>query len=172
MYRALFTFLSKYFKQNTLFKILFNYSPMYRRSNARLISVSDDIHHVKIKIALNYKNKNYMGTMFGGSMLSATDPIFMIQLIQILGDDYVVWDNATTIRFKKPANQLSYAHFTFSIEEIEQIKKDVAQVNEIDLVKTVPIESNTKEVFAVVEKTIYISTKKHYQAKKKKLNRD
>ena len=101
MYKAIFAFLSKYFKQNTLFKILFNISPMYRRSNARLIHVSEDIHNVKIKISLNYKNRNYMGTMFGGSMLSATDPIYMIQLLQILGDDYVVWDKSTNIRFKK-----------------------------------------------------------------------
>ena len=167
MYKALFAFLSKYFKQNALFKILFNFSPMYRRSNARLIHVSEDIHNVKIKISLNYKNRNYMGTMFGGSMLSATDPIYMIQLLQILGDDYVVWDKSTNIRFKKPANQHTFALFEFSPEEIKQIREDVAQNNEIDLVKTLTIEGNENQVFAIVEKTIYISTKPHYKAKLK-----
>jgi acyl-coenzyme A thioesterase PaaI-like protein len=171
MYKAIFAFLSKYFKQNKLFKILFNISPMYRRTNARLIEVSDDIHYIKIKIALNYKNRNYMGTMFGGSMLSATDPIYMIQLLQILGDDYVVWDKSTNIRFKKPANKTSYAVFEFNPEEIIQIKKSVTQNNEIDLVKTLTIESEDKNVYAVVEKTIYISTKTFYKEKKKKLNR-
>jgi hypothetical protein len=171
MYKAVFAFLSKYFKKSTLFKILFNYSPMYKRTNARLISVSEDLHKVKIKISLNYKNKNYMGTMFGGSMLSATDPIYMIQLLQILGDDYVVWDKATNIRFKKPANQHSYALFAFTSDEIIQIKEDVATKNEIDLLKTLTIESNSNQIFAVVEKTIYISTKSFYKAKNKKLNR-
>lgn len=112
-----------------------------------------------------------MGTMFGGSMLSATDPIYMIQLLQILGEDYVVWDKATTIRFKKPANQTSFAIFEFSTEEIIQIKKNVNENNEIDLIKTLSIEGNENQVFAVVDKTIYISTKKYYVEKKKKLNR-
>ena len=167
MYKAIFAFMSKYFKKNTLFKILFNISPMYRRTNARLIEVSSDVHRVKIKISLNYKNRNYMGTMFGGSMLSATDPIYMIQLLQILGDDYVVWDKSTNILFKKPANQNSYAIFEFSEQEIIQIKNDVAKNNEIDLVKILTIESNESQVYAIVEKTIYISTKPHYKAKLK-----
>ena len=112
-----------------------------------------------------------MGTIFGGSMLSATDPIYMLQLLQILGNDYVVWDKSTNIRFKKPANEHSYAIFEFTKEEIIQIKNDVAQNNEIDLVKTLTIESNSNQAFAIVEKTIYISTKSFYKAKKKKLNR-
>ena len=171
MYKAIFAFLSKFFKKHTLFKILFNLAPMYRRTNARLIEVSEDIHKVKIKISLNYKNRNYMGTMFGGSMLSATDPIYMIQLLDILGDDYVVWDKSTKIRFKRPANEHAYAIFEFSKDEVKQIKEDVAKNNEIDLVKTLQIESSNNQVFAVVEKTIYISTKPYYKAKKKKLNR-
>lgn len=171
MYKALFAFLSKFFKKNKLFKTLFNLAPMYRRTNARLIEVSEDIHRVKIKISLNYKNRNYMGTMFGGSMLSATDPIYMIQLLDILGDDYVVWDKATNIRFKKPANEHAFAVFEFSNEEIAQIRNEVAQKNEIDFVKSLQIESKNNHVFAVVEKTIYISTKDFYKAKKKKLIR-
>jgi len=167
MYKIIFTFLSKYFKQSTLFKVLFNISPMYRRTNARLVSVSEDIYKVEIRIALNYKNRNYMGTMFGGSMLSATDPIYMIQLLQILGDNYVVWDKSTNIRFRKPANQHSFAVFEFTKYEIEEIRKDVLQNKEIDLVKTINIESKDNQVFAIVEKTIYITTKSHYKEKLK-----
>jgi acyl-coenzyme A thioesterase PaaI-like protein len=167
MYKIIFTFLSKYFKQSTLFKVLFNISPMYRRTNARLVSVSENIYKVEIRIALNYKNRNYMGTMFGGSMLSATDPIYMIQLLQILGDNYVVWDKSTNIRFRKPANQHSFAVFEFTKYEIEEIRKDVLQNKEIDLVKTINIESKDNQVFAIVEKTIYITTKSHYKEKLK-----
>lgn len=167
MYKAIFTFLSKYFKKSTLFKILFNISPMYRRTNARIIEVSEDVYIVKIKIFLNYKNRNYMGTMFGGSMLAATDPIYMIQLLQILGDDYVVWDKSTNIRFRKPANEAGFAVFEFTPEEINQIKQDVALNNEIDLVKNLLIQSKENDVFALVDKTIYISTKKHYKEKLK-----
>ena len=63
---------------------------MYRRSTGRITSVSDDLFMVKVKIPISYKNKNYVGAIFGGSMQAATDPIYMIQLLNILGDDYVV----------------------------------------------------------------------------------
>ena len=54
--------------------------------------------------------------MFGGSMFSAMDPLAMVALIHILGEDYVVWDKSASIQYKRPANQHVHAKFTF--EEI------------------------------------------------------
>jgi hypothetical protein len=34
-------------------------------------------------------------------MYSAVDPIYMVMLIRRLGKDYVVWDKAASIQFKK-----------------------------------------------------------------------
>jgi len=39
---------------------------------------------------------------FGGSIYGALDPIYMVQLINILGGKYVVWDKAATIKFIRP----------------------------------------------------------------------
>jgi len=107
MYETLFTFLNRYFKKATLFKVGFNLSPMYKRSCGKISFASEDLHVVKIKIPLSYKNKNYVGSIFGGSLFAATDPIYMIQLMQILGKDYVVWDKKTDIKFKRPASVCS-----------------------------------------------------------------
>jgi|TARA_B110000967_G_C18846531_1_gene542280 acyl-CoA hydrolase len=60
---------------------------------------------VKVRIKLSYKNSNYVGSIFGGSLLSATDPILMVQLINILGNKHVVWDKAAAIKFKRPAKE-------------------------------------------------------------------
>jgi len=98
--------LEKFFKRSTIFKYGFNFNPAYRRSTARVYFVSDDLLTVKIKIPLNYKNSNYLGTMFGGSMFAATNPIYMIQLITILGDDYIVWDKSGNIQFKRPGKNI------------------------------------------------------------------
>ncbi len=165
MYKITFEFLSKYFSRSSLFKYGFNISPMYRRSVARIVSVSDNLQEVKIKIPLNYKNRNYVGSIFGGSMLSATDPIYMTQLMQILGDDYVVWDKAASIRYKRPARENAYVHFEFTDEEIVKIKSDVLSFKEIDIIKNVNILSASNEVFAELSKTIYISQKSYYKQK-------
>lgn len=67
---------------------------MYRRSNARIQSVSPDLLHIKIRLPLNYKNRNYVGTIFGGSLFAAVDPIPMIQLINLLDESFIVWDKS------------------------------------------------------------------------------
>ncbi len=147
---------------------MFNISPMYRRSCGKLFFVSDDLHVVKVKIPLNYKNRNYVGSMFGGSLFSATDPIYMIQLMNILGSDYVVWDKSTDIRFRRPAYKNAFVTFEFTKEEIEKIIERVKVENAIDIVKQLYITDGKETVFTELDKTIYISTKKYYKARRAK----
>lgn len=93
----------------------------------------------------------------------------MIQLLNILGNSYVVWDKAATIKFKRPAKETCYANFEFTKEEIENLKKYVATHQEITITKNVQITNRTKEVvFAEVSKTIYIAQKKYYKQKLKR----
>jgi len=64
-------------------------------------------------------------------MLSATDLIYMIQLMKILGEDYVVWDKAASIKYKRLGKETIYCEFIFTKEEVEHIKKEVSQKKEI-----------------------------------------
>ena len=166
MYETLFTFLNQYFKKATLFKVGFNMSPMYKRSCGKIIFASEDLHVVKIKIPLSYKNKNYVGSMFGGSLFSATDPIYMIQLMQILGKEFVVWDKKTNIKFKRPAYENAFATFEFSTTEINEIIEKVQSENEMDYTKILHITDKNGTIFAELEKTLYISTKVYYKQKR------
>lgn len=171
MYATAFEILGKVFSKPFLFKHGFNWSPMYRRSTGRVYAVSEDLLDVKIKIPLNYKNRNYVGSIFGGSLSSATDPIYMIQLVQVLGKEFVVWDKAATIRFKRPARETAYANFLFTPAEIDSIKKDVADQKEFDIQKEVEITNKSGSiVFASLHKTIYIADKKFYKNKRKLKN--
>ncbi|MGB1269026.1 MAG: DUF4442 domain-containing protein [Flavobacteriaceae bacterium] len=165
MYKIAFNFLKKYFSEASLFKHGFNLSPMYRRSVGKLVFVSKDLHQVQVQIPLNYKNKNYVGAIFGGSMFSATDPIYMIQLMNILGDGYVVWDKAADIKYKRPARETAHAYFQFSEDEIKNIKESVAAEKEIDFEKSLTITSKNNVVFAELSKTIYIAQKDYYKEK-------
>jgi hypothetical protein len=58
-------------------------------------------------------------------MLVAIDRIFMVQLIQILGDDYVVWDKSVEARYKKLAKSTIYGEFIFSSEDISNKKNSL-----------------------------------------------
>ncbi len=169
MYAGLIKFLKRYIKSSTLFKYGFTLSPMYRRTTGKILAVSEDLHRVSLKIPLSLKNKNYVGSIFGGSLFAATDPIYMIQLIQILGENYVVWDKETTIKFKKPAFKDAYAVFIFDSNEIEDIKSRVQLEKEINFIKKLKITDKEKVVtFSEVQKTIYVADKNFYKSKKKK----
>lgn len=167
MYAKIQKVLEKFMSKSSIYKYGFNLSPMYRRSTGKIINVSDDLLSVKIRIKLSYKNSNYVGSIFGGSLFSATDPIFMIQLLNILDSNYVVWDKAATIKFKRPARETCFVDFIFTLDEIEQIKKVVAEKKEIDFVKNIVITNkDTTVVFAEVSKTIYIADKTYYKEKR------
>jgi len=167
MNKATIKFLEKFFKKSTIFKFGFKFNSAYRRSTGHVYFVSDDLQIVKVKIPLSYKNRNYKGTLYGGAMSSATDPIYMIQLITILGNDYVVWDKSASIRFKRPGNKTLYASFILTSEFLEQIKKDIDLHNEKDYRIKVNLTDNDRVItYAEVERVIYIASKSYYKSKK------
>lgn len=169
VYQTLAAIGSKYIGKPKLFKYGFNLSPMYRRSTARIINISDDLLKVEIKLPISYKNKNYVNSIFGGSMFAAVDPIPMIQLINLLDKNFVVWDKSAEIYFKRPAKENLYADFIFTLEELNDIKNKVSQQNEIEIVKTTLLTNKEKTVtYCEVRKTIYIADKSYFKAKREK----
>lgn len=160
--------LGKIIGNGRLLKIIFNISPMYRRTGGRLVEVSNDLQYVKIKLPLNYKTKNYVGTLYGGHMYSSVDGIYMVQLINILGQEYVVWDKSATIKFKRPGNKTLYAEFKISDEFIAQIKKEINELREKDYSLHVQLRDKEGVVYAEIEKVIYIAAKEFYKEKRKK----
>ena len=150
-----------------MLKFFFNISPMYRRTGGRLIKVSSDLKYVKIKLPLNYKTRNYVGTLYGGQMYSCVDGIYMVQLINILGKEYVIWDKSASIKFRKPGNKTLFAEFILSDDFLEQIQYEVNELKEKDYILKVNLVDKTGVVYAEVEKIIYIALKSYYKEKRK-----
>jgi len=170
MYQFLSRVAKKHFKNSAhkLFKTFFNLSPMYRRSTGRVVNVEKGFWQVDVKIPISYKNRNYAGTIFGGSLFSATDPIYMVQLIQIIGTDYIVWDKSSMVKFKRPANSDAFASFRFSPQEIQELKEEVIEYGEVELLKPVEITNKEGKVFCEIDKTIYVADKAFYKEKRAK----
>ncbi|MEM6643559.1 MAG: DUF4442 domain-containing protein [Bacteroidota bacterium] len=168
MYQFLSRIGKTYFpkSQHKLFKFIFNASPMYRRSTGKVTSVTPGFWRVEVKIPLSYKNRNYAGTLFGGSLFSATDPIYFIQLVQILGKDYIVWDKSSLVKFKRPGTDDAFVTFRFEEQEIANLKARVDSEKEVDIRKIVEIKSRDGLVYCEIEKVIYVAEKKFYKEKK------
>lgn len=162
---ALAKILAKVFGPGKTMKLIFNLWPMYRSTGGRVIKVTDDFKYVKIKLPLTLRTRNYVGTLYGGHMYSCVDGIFMVQLINILGKDYVVWDKAASIRFRRPGNQTLYAEFVIQDAFIEQVKAELAEHGERDYTLHVNLVDKEGKVYAEVEKLLYFATKEAYKDK-------
>jgi len=137
----------------------FNFFPAYRGTGGRLVYVADDYREIRIKLPLNWRTKNYVGTIYGGSIYASIDPIYMLMLIKILGPAYTVWDKAAKIRFRKPGQGTLYADFTLSHEEIAEIKRLAEEAKSVDRIYNVELKDRDGVVHAQIEKTLYIAKK-------------
>ena len=134
----------------------FNLFPAFRGTGARVTYVADDFREMRVKLPLSWRTRNYVGTIFGGSLYGAVDPEYMTMLIKILGRGYIVWDKAATIRFKKPGRGTLYARFVVTEEEIATIRRLLETEASIDRVYNVDLTDGDGVVHATIEKTIYI----------------
>ena len=137
----------------------FNFFPAYRGTGARITYIASDWREVRVKVPLNWRTRNYVGTIYGGSMYAAVDPIYMIMLIKILGPEYVVWDKAAAIRFKRPGKTTLYAKFNLTTEEIAAIRTAAGATPSIERNYVVELVDAAGTLHASVDKTIYIRRK-------------
>ena len=136
----------------------FNLFPAYRGTGARVTFIADDFRAVRVRLPLSWRTRNAVGTIFGGSMYGAVDPIYMIMLIRLLGPDYIVWDKAAQIRFLKPGRTTLYATFTIGEEELETIRR-ATEDGPVDRTYSVELVDEESVSHAAVTKTIYIRRK-------------
>lgn len=102
-------------------KRLLNIYPPYLGAGIHVDSISDDFRDVVVSMKLRWYNRNYVGTHFGGSLASMTDPFYMLMLMNILGKGYIVWDHSTRIRFIRPGRGRVVARFHLSQEQIDGV---------------------------------------------------
>ncbi len=114
---------------------------------------------MRVRVPLSWRTRNYVGTIFGGSMYGAVDPIYMLMLIQRLGPNYTVWDKAATVRFRRPGRTTLFAHFVVHDDEIRTIKTLLAGQEKIDRTYRIDLVDREGEVHATVEKVITIRSK-------------
>jgi hypothetical protein len=151
--------MSEPFLRRILPRRLMNLWPCYWGTGVRLKYVSKDFREIRLDVPLNWRTRNYVGTIFGGSMYGAVDPIYMLMLIKNLGPSYEVWDKAATIRFKKPGRTTLHASFTLNQEEIDQIRQELSNADSIDRIYNVDLTDEKGTACATVEKIIHIRKK-------------
>ena len=137
----------------------FNLFPAYCATGARITYVASDFREVRIRLPLSWQTRNYVGTIFGGSMYAAVDPVYMLMLIKNLGREYIVWDKSACINFKKPGRTALVARFLLDQREIDLIRQELEHARHIDRNYLVELTDDQGIVHASIEKVLYIRRK-------------
>jgi acyl-coenzyme A thioesterase PaaI-like protein len=136
-------------------------------TSIRVTRLDDDLRAVDVEMRLTRWNRNYMGVHFGGSLFAMTDPFYMIMLATNLGREYVVWDKAASIRYKKPGKGRVRAEFRLTEERLAEIRAAIEVEGRQDARFLVEVKDDEGGVVAEVERVIYCATKTAHEEKKK-----
>ena len=135
---------------------LISYWPPYLFSGIKVLSVSDDLLEVVVRLKSSFWNKNYYGTHYGGSLYSMTDPFFVFMLSHQLGKGYILWDQAAEIKFKKAIKDQVTITFRLNEQDVQKVKEMTAEGRPYRPVYSANIIGPNHELIAEVSKTLYV----------------
>jgi Domain of unknown function (DUF4442) len=140
-------------------RLMLNLWPPFLGAGIRIKRIAPDWKEIDVEMKLRRWNANYVGTHYGGSLYSMTDPFFMVMLIENLGRDYIVWDKSASIRFRKPGRGTVFASFRLADEQIEEIKQSLSTQERIERTFAVEVKDASGVVIAEVEKLLHFRRK-------------
>jgi acyl-coenzyme A thioesterase PaaI-like protein len=146
-------------KQRKRLKRFIRFYPPYLGAGVKVDRISEDLRTIEVSMPLKFWNKNYVGTHFGGSLYTMCDPFFMLILIHQLGPDYIVWDKAATIRFKRPGKGTVKAIFHISADTVEDIRIQAEREGKVEPKFQVLVTDRDGNVIAEVDKLLYVRRK-------------
>jgi acyl-coenzyme A thioesterase PaaI-like protein len=136
-----------------------NLWPPFLGAGIRVKHIAPDMKAVDVEMKLRWWNANYVGTHFGGSLFAMTDAFYMLMLMANLGRDYIVWDKAASIRYRKPGRGTVRAEFRLTAAQLDDIREKLRTLPKYEPTFTVEVKDEQGTVIAEVEKLLYVRKK-------------
>lgn len=147
-----------YFSPRKL-KFLLNIYPPYLGAGIGVTHISDDWKSLTVVLKKRWYNRNAVGTHFGGNLYSMADPHLMLMLMQLLGRDYIIWDQKASIEYIKAGRTHVTANISISDADILLIKEKTSNGEKYLPEFTIEIENEAGELVAKVRKVLYVRKK-------------
>lgn len=147
------------FLKTWLFRLMSFYPP-FLGAGIRVRLLRTNPFAFETRMPLRWWNRNYVGTHFGGSLYTMTDPFFMLILQEGLGKEFVVWDKAAHIHYRRPGRGLVRARFEIPVSEIEAIRGRALAQGKLEVGFVAEVLDTQGEVIATVEKILSVRRRK------------
>jgi acyl-coenzyme A thioesterase PaaI-like protein len=136
-----------------------NFWPPFLGAGIRVMRVAPDMKAVDVEMKLRWWNANYVGTHFGGSLFAMTDAFYMLMLMANLGRDYIVWDKAASIRYRKPGKGTVRAEFRLTDGQLDDIREKLKTLPKYEPTFMVEVKDEQGTLIAQVEKLLHVRKK-------------
>lgn len=147
-----------------LFRWMVNTWPPLFFAGIKVTYLAADYREAHVTLKLRWYNRNYVGVQYGGSLMSMTDPWYMLLLMHNLGNDYFVWDKHAEIDFVAPGKTHVHAHFKVSDETLAEIREKTANGEKYIPEFSVDILDDHNKLVARVKRCVYIKLKPRARA--------
>jgi acyl-coenzyme A thioesterase PaaI-like protein len=136
-----------------------NLWPPFLGAGIRVKRIAPNMKAVDVEMKLRWWNANYVGTHFGGSLFAMTDAFYMLMLMANLGRDYIVWDKAASIRYRKPGRGTVRAEFRLTDAQLDDIREKLKSLPKYEPTLKVEVKDEQGTLIAEVEKLLYVRKK-------------
>ena len=133
-----------------------NLWPPFLGAGIRITRIAPDMKSINVEMKLRFWNANYVGTHFGGSLFAMTDAFCMLMLMHHLGRDYIVWDKAATIRYRKPGRGTVRVEFRLTDAQVEDVREKLKTLPKYEPVFHLEVKDDSGAVIAEVEKLLHV----------------
>jgi acyl-coenzyme A thioesterase PaaI-like protein len=137
--------------------------PPFLGAGIRVRSLADDFREAVVELRLGRLNRNYVGTHYGGSLYSMTDPFYMIMLLHNLGPDYLVWDKSGAIEYLAPGRGTVTARFHLTEARLDEIRAQAVGGEKVLPEFEIDVVDAAGTVVARVRKTLYVRLKQRHR---------
>ena len=144
------------YNNSTALRRAVNLWPPFLGAGIRVTHVARDMKAIDVEMKLRWWNANYVGTHFGGSLFAMTDAFYMLMLMANLGRDYIVWDKAASIRYRKPGRSTVHAEFRLTEAQLDDIRGKLKTLPKYEPTFTVEVKDEQGTVIAEIEKLLHI----------------
>lgn len=134
----------------------FNWYPAFRRTGAHVVFMAEDMLEIKVRVPLNRATRNLHGTIYGGAMYAAVDPLHAVIVAAHLGPDYHVWMKSARIDFKRPGRSDLFAHARVHRHELDEIRAALVRHHKLDRDFSLSLADAAGEVSAHFTLTVHI----------------
>jgi acyl-coenzyme A thioesterase PaaI-like protein len=139
-----------------MLRMFMNIWPPFLGMRIHIERIAPDWRSVRVRMKLSLRNKNYVGTHFGGALFSMTDPFYMLMLMNLLGKDYLVWDQSSNITFIAPGRGTVFAQFEVTPAMLDDIAANTQNAEKYLPTYAVTVVDEQNKPVAEIKKTLYI----------------